>query len=1492
MPPSASQRCFDEEERQLRRQATYRRYRRKYYQRKLFFKNPTYHLPATWKLAAAQQESAWRGSAPRRPKQDDNSTERHRHATGSASENRLPIERGAQRRGGTRLWGISPNGAPKLASTGRTRSLHRNQKRNQTTATMDGRLSEILYKLYLAQAQLYRVVPVQSVHVRQVFIFSLLSPISTGAQCLLATFRLPWGFRDLGNTVPHGISAESLAAIGIGSAAPFTRLAPRRRDETHPDVHPGDVGPRGDRYRMGLQCGRGLAIPAQCELSPQRPSSLQRDETPSALTAMSIKPQLVPTNLSVEEVVMDARGTRDSRYYCLPPFYGDLGVSKPKGGNYQFYLVFQGHKVGVFDNWGEAKTSIAGYPDAGYRGFDTLEAAINAWQKMCPWGVHPHPVDPAAMATPTASAARHVNTTPRRRAVKAPGVGDAGIKREETIPPAGSSSAELLADLKKYCSPILPPPPVTPSRSTSTRPNGSPVKGDGADFINFVIRGGGIVSSSAERSEQRYLDLQRRGEQPDLLVTRNFEQASLFALEDEEVIRGCTAIQKALSLLIKAEIARASAFPSAPLKLCTMPRQGTAQRRRERQGIVGPVKPGKRGWVYGTKLPFMLGFRDDYRASAEGKTTGALYTRIAHLYISTYGWHTAWDDDLVPGQTVAADVDPNEDVDSLLPEVAAWRAEYFKILRGKIGVWLNSQFGGAVSKKTKPVTFKKLFNAPEMEPPAPVKPRVLHYYSRRFYNERVSGRVAARWAVVARQRNAPAILTVRNEVTKQCWESETEAFRQEVMTALEAEHKIALDAYAVALATDSPTTAEDFDVCGINAELDRALNNAGYYLQPFADAMSDHFGVNVAIMLCGPVPDQGGRIEVRSVHSGTSNGLVPRVWSDFDRGGFDLAQRSFVDFSHHCFSEEQCRARSLNGMPMAESDSNHMSTTPPREDVDVSDRQRDTESGPTLQGDDLTGPPPLDIATPPRSPDNDDAPISPQGGDMPGPRPEPNLGKALARELAKMGGHERELRMEQLRGMDASMVEEETNMARDRLLLRRLERGISVNVALTMDSDDEGDDDDDALGQAEEKEGEGQDETEKEREEAIATSERQHETALVHKTPVTLSSALSTASPPSPPTTTTPGRPVPRPLLQQLCIPQRPDRNRDAEGPLEAPGDDEGLARPETNRDAEGPLLPHNWKPPAVLPAETPPAVLPAETPPAVLPAETGEREKGDGNGKAAQQEREEGDMWETEDTSGWPEELKMAWRAFSRAREWGGDEWDACVKNLVALERAWGFPAKGLLSAPSGKKSPEEVPAWMRGHRKWQASVTLASPIGPRDDEESYAGRWWSWWMELQPAVRKEGEDLLEVEKVDAEEWDDVGKTHGRNGLLLYIGGLLWWGEAAAGTVEEEESDTLLDEWREAVVDVSAVLVEAVKRVGAIRQTVGAGVTKKVPAKKAPAKKTVSKAAATTRANAASPPSPPAAAKTRSSKRKAAASADDVDKENTRPKKRTRSSR
>ncbi|KAJ7707029.1 hypothetical protein B0H14DRAFT_3525880 [Mycena olivaceomarginata] len=95
---------------------------------------------------------------------------------------------------------------------------------------------------------------------------------------------------------------------------------------------------------------------------------------------------------------------------------------------------------------------------------------------------------------------------------------------------------------------------------------------------------------------------------------------------------------------------------------------------------------------------------------------------------------------------------------------------------------------------------------------------------------------------------------------------------------------------------------------------------------------------------------------------------------------------------------------------------------------------------------------------------------------------------------------------------------------------------------------------------------------------------------------------------------------------------------------------------------------------------------------------------------------------------------------------------------------------------------------------------------------EGGFAQRWWKWWEIGQPAARMEDDEWLAPEDVEDDKWEDMRKRFGRNGILLYVGGLFWWGEAAAA--DEEHASELLAEWRVAVEDVRQVLAEVVKGV------------------------------------------------------------------------------
>ncbi|KAF8129444.1 hypothetical protein K438DRAFT_1789119 [Mycena galopus ATCC 62051] len=239
------------------------------------------------------------------------------------------------------------------------------------------------------------------------------------------------------------------------------------------------------------------------------------------------------TNMRADEVIMDTRGGgQDPRYYCLPPFHGDAEREIKR-----FYLVSQGRVVGVFDDWLMAKASVSGFPDNSHRAYKTMHECIIAWQGLCRLGLHPHPVDPEFEHTARAPLVRAVRTPPPSTTTAA-----SGAKQVETPRRAGAGALRN-TPLGGYRNPAPPhaptPSPVPPVRKAPPPSPKTPVcqaaAGEG-EFLNFAIRGAGIVSSSVSRTEHRYRELQSQGEELELLVTRSLQEASFFAVDDGDEV--------------------------------------------------------------------------------------------------------------------------------------------------------------------------------------------------------------------------------------------------------------------------------------------------------------------------------------------------------------------------------------------------------------------------------------------------------------------------------------------------------------------------------------------------------------------------------------------------------------------------------------------------------------------------------------------------------------------------------------------------------------------------------------------------------------------------------------------------------------------------------------------------------------------------------------------------------------------------------------------
>ncbi|KAJ7264466.1 hypothetical protein B0H12DRAFT_1068719 [Mycena haematopus] len=335
-------------------------------------------------------------------------------------------------------------------------------------------------------------------------------------------------------------------------------------------------------------------------------------------------------------------------------------------------------------------------------------------------------------------------------------------------------------------------------------------------------------------------------------------------------------------------------------------RREKEQRTRRKNGE--PVgKRGKVSWVWGTKLRFLESRKDAWVAATQQKTVGEFYTRIAKLYVVKYGMDLKDDEDFACDVADPPDWVANKVVNERLSvEETKARQDFHTKLRERqrLGGWYRSQYTSLL--KEDKATFHDLFaRLGEGGRKPPRRPQLMHFYSEKCYDAHIKSRVDERKKALQQRAEftgtpAPAAIAIQNEVTKECWEEESEEFKLELLREREREHNILLKAWEESMADGPNRTPEEFSA---------SLKSAAHYLQPFVDAIADRYGMCVSILMAGPIGDNGGRIEMRSVHSGKTRGLVEKDWPLHDPEGFTQVQKSMVDFGHHVFSQAERDAR-------------------------------------------------------------------------------------------------------------------------------------------------------------------------------------------------------------------------------------------------------------------------------------------------------------------------------------------------------------------------------------------------------------------------------------------------------------------------------------------------------------------------------------------------------------------------------------------------------
>ncbi|KAJ7694010.1 hypothetical protein B0H14DRAFT_3530918 [Mycena olivaceomarginata] len=301
-----------------------------------------------------------------------------------------------------------------------------------------------------------------------------------------------------------------------------------------------------------------------------------------------------------------------------------------------------------------------------------------------------------------------------------------------------------------------------------------------------------------------------------------------------------------------------------------------------------------------TSLPAGSLLKDEWAVASQKKIAGEFYIKMAKLYTVKYRFLLNDDEDFECDVADPPDWVTNKVVnEQLTPEETKLRQDYHAKLRDRLGGWYCTQYASLL--KEDKATFSEIFGRLGGTRKPPRRPQLLHFYSEKRWDSHIKPRADERKRALERRAEmtgvpVPAAILIQNEVTKECWEDEPESLKEEMLREREREHEIHLKAWKESNADGPNRTPEEFSV---------SLKSAAHYLQPFVDIIAERYGMCVSILMVGPIGEHGGQIEMRSVHSGMTRGLVEKDWPLHDPEGFTRVQTSMVDFGHHVFSQAE-----------------------------------------------------------------------------------------------------------------------------------------------------------------------------------------------------------------------------------------------------------------------------------------------------------------------------------------------------------------------------------------------------------------------------------------------------------------------------------------------------------------------------------------------------------------------------------------------------------
>ncbi|KAJ3490120.1 hypothetical protein NLJ89_g11466 [Agrocybe chaxingu] len=147
------------------------------------------------------------------------------------------------------------------------------------------------------------------------------------------------------------------------------------------------------------------------------------------------------------------------------------------------------------------------------------------------------------------------------------------------------------------------------------------------------------------------------------------------------------------------------------------------------------------------------------------------------------------------------------------------------------------------------------------------------------------------------------LAALREKVAKELYHKLSEIEKIEWMTQAREEHEAATAEWN-AIINAPPSTAP--------ADRQRCIQGLVRFVQPILDLVSDATGLKTTFMAGGPEPAHDGRLNIISVHSGTTPGDVKMNFGRAERVRYrKYIVPIFGSFLQKCYTPEECRARAL-----------------------------------------------------------------------------------------------------------------------------------------------------------------------------------------------------------------------------------------------------------------------------------------------------------------------------------------------------------------------------------------------------------------------------------------------------------------------------------------------------------------------------------------------------------------------------------------------------